>query len=341
MKNWMFVVAMSNRSNEEIAGWIGVSEEEGEWKTGWYDRDPSNLNDPIPMGEGEVFYTGDSVGRAKEACLTLIHLKESSGLRLSFPIKLFKNESASGPSALTVLDFFSDVHCHPDCYEDLRKWRYQTAQERKIAPFIVATNRLLKQIAAFIPYNENEAMQLNGMGKNRWQLYGKDIIEITKKYDRNHSFPLNWVKESIAIDDYEIWREDQIRAKETRQLEMQEQAAQQQKIILKAMGEGNSLIAISEQINQSVPNVLKQIEKLREEGYDVLAWLEKEVQLVDNLSEIITAATELGTSYAKPVFQRLYPDVPNEEAWKKYDEIRTVFAYIRTVQLDKKEMKVS
>lgn len=331
MNKWQFLVAMNSKESER-AGWVGVIRNSQQWIAGWYPRDPRDT-EGWPTGEGEHFYTGDMLNQAKEACLELIQKKEAEGYSLSFPIR-FTNKPGQWHN-LTVFDYYSDQHCNPDCYEELRKWRFQKAQELKVSPFIVATNRLLKQVAAFMPYTEAEAKQLNGMGVNKWMRYGKEIVEIVKQYERNHQFPLQWVFNEVQEDAFAQWKDQQRIAKEQRQRELEEQARRDQKTILECMAAGKSLEHISKEVNQSISAVLKHIEVLREEGYAVLPWLEREVEKIEELSKIVAVAGEYGTVYAKPIFQKLYSDVPNDEAWMKYDQIRTVFAYMRSLVSEK------
>lgn len=330
MKDWIFVVAMSEAASGETVGWVGVDRLEGEWLTCWYEMDYTDSS-RWPEGEGKLFYRGDSLEKARESCLVLIKAKEVEGYRLSFPVRLSGKANQSNV-ALTVLDYYCDQNYNADCYDELRRWRFKIAQDKRISSFIISSNRLLKQLATFLPYDEKEARQLSGMGENRWRQYGSDIIQITLKYEREHNFPLDWVLARISEDDFALWKEKQLMEREERRLGLQEQKRRDQKMILESIQEGLSLEGISKNLSQPSSTVLKKIEELSEDGYDLSPWLENEVKGVEDHQEIIAAAQELGTNYAKPVFQKLYDGVPNEEAWVKYDQIRTVFAYLRSIE---------
>jgi hypothetical protein len=330
MKDWIFIVAMSEAGSGETVGWVGVDRMEGHWFTSWY-ASPTSGTSEWPGGEGELFYRGESVDKAKESCLELIKLKEAAGYRLSFPVRLSGKGNQGNPQ-LTVLDYYCEQHYNAECFDELRRWRFKVAQEKRISAFIIASNRLLKQMATFLPYDESEAKELSGMGENRWKQHGLGFISVTQKYEREHDFPLNWVEAKVSTDDFAAWKEKQLAEREEKRLSLQEQKLREQKLILESLNEGLSLEGISKNLSQSPSMVLKKIGGLSEEGYDILPWLESEIKLIDDRSEIISAAQELGTTYAKPVFARLYEGVPNEEAWVKYDQIRTVFAYLRSLK---------
>lgn len=327
MKKWVFVVSMTKQQSDQAAGWVGVCRDEGGWKTCWCNANALNRED-LAMYDGEVTYFGNSLEQAKVSCLELIRQKESEGYSLTFPIRLVPK--SSGPS-YTVLDCYSDLNCNLECYEELRQWRLKKAQEKNMSVFIIATNRLLKQIAAFLPHTQGEIMQLSGMGNSKWNQFGQELLKITHKYDRNTEFPLHWVYERVTEQDFAGWKEQQLLSKENRKQDLEEKALRNKKAILESIHEQAVLEAICTKLNQSVSSVLKHVEELREEGYDILPWIEQQVERFAELPELLAATEELGTKYAKPVFQKLYPHVPNEQASEKYDQIRAVFVYVRSL----------
>jgi hypothetical protein len=338
MKSFIFTVAMTEKNRDQTAGWIGVHRLNGQWYVCWYEVTEAD-EEVLPTAEGELIYQGTAIHQAKQACLEHIRIKENNGYRLAFPIRIGAGNTRPG-SSLTELDYYSELHFDAECYEKLRQWRYNMAQERKVSPFIVATNRLLKQISAFLPYFEHEAVQLYGFSTNKWNQYGSDIVEITNKYDRQHTFPLDWVHEQVLSEHFEEWKEQQRLDKEQKENDFQEQWSREKKAILEGMEQGLSLQQLCRNLNRSASTVLKRIERLQDEGYEALSWLEKEVDTIADLSDMIAAAHELGTTYAKPVLQRLYDDLSNDEIRSKYDQIRTVFTYLKSMKIEKEAHKV-
>jgi hypothetical protein len=332
MKSFIFTVAMMEQNGDQTVGWIGVHRSDGEWCVSWYEANQAD-EEAAAREEGVFIYRGEALRQAKESCLEYIRNKENQGYRLAFPIRIGEGNQRAG-SSLTEFDYYSEIHYDNECYEQLRQWRFKTAQDKKVSPFIVATNRLLKQLSTFLPHNEQEAVQLHGFSTNKWNQYGSDIVEIISKYDRLHAFPLDWVHHQVVIDDFENWKEEQTLAKQQKNKDFQDQWKREKTALLEGIQKGLSLEQVSGNSNQPISTVLKRMERLQEEGYEVLPWLEKEVETIADLSNLIAAAQELGTTYAKPVFLRLYENSPNNEARLKYDQIRTVFTYLKAIKIE-------
>ena len=65
-------------------------------------------------------------------------------------------------------------------FEELRDWRLTTAREQKVAPFIVAHDRLLRAIAARKPANPQQLLAVPGMGQKKLEAYGTDILKLVE-----------------------------------------------------------------------------------------------------------------------------------------------------------------
>ena len=60
---------------------------------------------------------------------------------------------------------------------ELRKWRTETARQDGVPPYVVATNRVLVQLALRAPRNLEELKLVKGFGEKRRQRYGKELLE--------------------------------------------------------------------------------------------------------------------------------------------------------------------
>ncbi len=63
----------------------------------------------------------------------------------------------------------------------LREWRNQRAMEKGQPPYILFTNKQLAQLAAKAPTSLNRLAQIEGVGKTKLELYGKEVLGIIKK----------------------------------------------------------------------------------------------------------------------------------------------------------------
>jgi ATP-dependent exoDNAse (exonuclease V) alpha subunit len=67
-------------------------------------------------------------------------------------------------------------------FDKLRTWRLRRARRDKVAPFIIAHNTLLEELAARPPANARQLLGTKGFGAKKLETYGPDILEILAKH---------------------------------------------------------------------------------------------------------------------------------------------------------------
>lgn len=67
-------------------------------------------------------------------------------------------------------------------YDQLAKWRLGRAKADKVAPYIVAHNKVLEQIAAKKPQTQSQLMSIDGFGPKKYDTYGQDILNLVRDY---------------------------------------------------------------------------------------------------------------------------------------------------------------
>lgn len=67
-------------------------------------------------------------------------------------------------------------------YEKLRSLRNQYAREKNVSAFIVFSNNTLKDMSIKLPNNEDEMLQISGVGKTRYNQYGESFINLIQEY---------------------------------------------------------------------------------------------------------------------------------------------------------------
>ncbi|MGM9741161.1 MAG: HRDC domain-containing protein, partial [Candidatus Cryptobacteroides sp.] len=60
----------------------------------------------------------------------------------------------------------------------LKAWRKMKYEELHVPAFMVMHQKVLVQIAEERPANKEELMQISGFGKQKWDKYGQEILDI-------------------------------------------------------------------------------------------------------------------------------------------------------------------
>jgi ATP-dependent DNA helicase RecQ len=66
-------------------------------------------------------------------------------------------------------------------FEALRTWRLARARNEKIPPYVVASDRCLRDVATLRPTTMDELMLANGIGPARAERFGSDILEVVSQ----------------------------------------------------------------------------------------------------------------------------------------------------------------
>ena len=72
-------------------------------------------------------------------------------------------------------------------FEALRQLRLQIAKEESVPPYIVFTDRTLIDMCSKLPQNEDEMLNVSGVGQNKLKKYGQRFLqEISAFQSANH-----------------------------------------------------------------------------------------------------------------------------------------------------------
>lgn len=239
------------------------------------------------------------------------------------------------PGLPQLLQCYADSQDAEKAADLLRTWRRARATEEKKSAYLVATNREIQLLAVFLPQSQKELEQIPGFGEIKTERYGNEIIEITKTMERPHTFPLqDWVPAAISDEQLSSWmfklKEDKygkllITVKEKRSL-------------LSGIREGKSLEQLEEELSCPRRMLIERIERLDEEGYDVLPVVENELSelSVEESLQIETAIQQLGDKYLKPLLRKVYGEIGSneKEVERQYEKLRMVRIRHRRVKQD-------
>lgn len=75
---------------------------------------------------------------------------------------------------------------HPEFFDELKDWRSRKAREQGVAHFQIMHQRVLIQIAALLPDNPADLINIKGIGKKTVAQYGKDLVALVAAYRSKH-----------------------------------------------------------------------------------------------------------------------------------------------------------
>lgn len=327
--NLVFVNSFEKRVEEDriITAQVSIAERQGVWHVLWTEPDQEGRGTQSAWFEGDKWQDMLAVFRTKLA------EKAAEGFLPLIEGQLDETDGSSGKGVFTrMLHYYSEGHANEEMFQQLRKWRREQAVLEGKPSYIVATDRVLRMIACFVPQSEQELLYIPGFGEHKASLYGKAIIDITGNYPRSGTFPLDWVAERIEEYPFKLWQHKQ---KELKIKAGLERKAAKKKLLELALG-GESLDAMQQSLGIARRELLLWIEELESEGYDFDAWIDAELQSMPGVDRDLAwkAMQEEGDRYLKPVLKKMY----SEEELKDKDVDR-IYEWLRLMRLQHRKEK--
>lgn len=226
-----------------------------------------------------------------------------------------------------MLYYYSEHQTNESLFEALRSWRRERAVKDGKAPYLIASNRLLRVISTFIPHTRDELMQIPGFGQNKWDAYGKEIMEITQEVEQPRPFPLNWVNGTVNHEDFMTWLYTQQEMKFRSEVDQ----ITRNKRLKQLIDSGASLKEVEKEIGMSSRDILLLLERLIQNGHDLSKWVKKELECVDEseCKKVLETYKTKGDKYLKPVLEELYPE---KESYHK-SELDNLYLKLRLIRL--------
>ena len=76
---------------------------------------------------------------------------------------------------------------YPELFEILRQHRYQLAQKAHIPPYIIFSDKTLREMSTYLPVNREEMLAINGVGNSKYEKYGKAFENLIQDFIRNQN----------------------------------------------------------------------------------------------------------------------------------------------------------
>jgi ATP-dependent DNA helicase RecQ len=75
---------------------------------------------------------------------------------------------------------------YPELFERLRKRRYEIAQDEHRPPYIIFSDKALKEMSTYLPTTEERMLAVNGVGTSKLEKYGQEFMQMIKEFMIEH-----------------------------------------------------------------------------------------------------------------------------------------------------------
>lgn len=107
--------------------------------------------------------------------------KDSAQVFLKLPKEQEKEETKQKAQKKRAVE---DVK-YPELFEILRQYRYQMAQKAHIPPYIIFSDKTLREMSTYLPVNREEMLAINGVGNSKYEKYGKAFENLIQEFIRD------------------------------------------------------------------------------------------------------------------------------------------------------------
>ncbi|HEY4392172.1 MAG TPA: HRDC domain-containing protein [Paenibacillus sp.] len=296
----VFLNSLERKTQEDdiVEAQIWIGEAEGIWHMGWNELEQEGQRETI-------WFEGASWSEMLLVYRHRLAAKLGEGFRPIIEGIWDERELAQGRGmAAQRLICYSELNPNEELYTELVSWRRRKASMERKAPYMIASNRLLKLISVFCPHTREELLQLPGVGENKANEYGDELLELTKVRDQSRVFPLDWVEETIDDEVFRSWVYKQKEAKYRAEIEK----FSLRRKALECLAEGQNISDICLQTGLERREAVELLEGLEKDGYQIDELIKLELQEMpeQEQSAVWQAFEELGDNLLKPVLLRVF-----------------------------------
>ncbi len=78
-----------------------------------------------------------------------------------------------------------------ELFQELRRWRRATADEKNVPPFVIFGDTTLLHLASVRPSTKQALLQVQGIGQKKASEHGKYVLPLIQRYCEQHSLPMD------------------------------------------------------------------------------------------------------------------------------------------------------
>lgn len=320
--NLVFLSSFEKEGGESgtLGAQVTIGEQHGVWQVAWNEQTSDGST------AQELWYEGTAWNAMLQAFRQRLQDKWLLGFSPLVEGIIEGRTELTGKNRFNaMLQCYSDRCALEEAFQKLREWRREQASKEGKAAYLIATNRVLRMVAAFLPHTMEELAQIPWLGEKA-KLYGSDLLALTVQFERESKFPLDWVPEAVGEAAFGLWLREQQQHKLRSELSRQELKQR----LLEALARGERMEGLAQELSLTRRDIVQWIETLDEEGYDVDTLLDAELELVaeEEQKKAWQAFEAEGPRYLKPVLHRMY----TEQELKSLDLDR-VYEWLRLLRL--------
>lgn len=314
--NVLFLNSLELRTEENRVrtAQVSIAEHQGIWHALWSE----------PKDDGRImqhtWYEGSHWQELMAAFRDGLREKQSEGYVPLVPLE--PGDMSKRSRTIAVLQCYGERNANREAFRELRQWRWETSIKEGKASFIIASNRMLYMLSAFLPRSIAELKQIPGFGEQKAQLYGEAILSITREYERRTVFPLDWVEQTVSAEELAEWLAGQKQMKE----KQEQRRTLLKRKLLEGMERELALDELAQELSLRKTDVLMMVEQAEREGYNVDRWLEKELASVeaDEQERVFRLFAASGDRYLKPILHQWYgkEELTGKDVNRLYEQLR-------------------
>lgn len=297
----------------ESSGQVFIGESQGTWTTGWRDVETAAADSTSAQSNQTIWYEGVSWEELLAAFRHGVAVKMKEGYRPIVDGMLETPMWEREPSLQMLVQCYADqIQADAELEGKLKQWRRAKSVEEKKSAYYIATNRELHLLAVFLPRTLDELGQIPGFGLTKTEKYGAELCAMLKDIPRQHAFPLTWVSDRVDAGKFTEWIFRMKEEKYGKELA----AVREKKWLLAAIREGKTLSEMEAELPCSRRKLVEWIERLDDEGYDVLPLVEAELTTLppEEWAKASDAMAQLGDRYLKPLLRQLYGEAETSQS---------------------------
>ncbi|WP_078554038.1 DNA helicase RecQ [Bacillus alkalicellulosilyticus] len=77
----------------------------------------------------------------------------------------------------------TSVQANNDIFEELRQWRKELATEANVPPYVIFSDKTLREVSKIIPLSNEELLQIHGIGEQKLVKYGEALLAFLQPFE--------------------------------------------------------------------------------------------------------------------------------------------------------------
>jgi len=197
-----------------------------------------------------------------------------------------------------------EVQYNSALFAILRQKRKEMADEAGVPPYVIFSDRTLTEMAAYYPQSVESLLSISGVGQVKLEKYGEPFLSVIKAYCEKHK--LKEIPHPQPI--FKKGKGAESPSTSGRGVRSEGELGERTRMVAEAFNEGAKIQTLMERHQVTVGTILEHLNKYLLAGNTLRSG--NDLQSLtsatpDQQQAVFAAFDELGTTYLKPVFDKL------------------------------------